>query len=83
MSSLGMVFVEKLFFQSENEFEDIETNIWENFFAKLDKLVGTREGQTQSARACRPTPEGQTQSARACKPALLHLALRTWVSGPQ
>jgi hypothetical protein len=27
MSSLGMVFVEKLFFQSENEFEDIETNI--------------------------------------------------------
>ncbi len=29
-SSLGMVFVEKLFFQSENEFEDIEMNIWEN-----------------------------------------------------
>jgi hypothetical protein len=26
MSSLGMVFVGKLFFQSENEFEDIETN---------------------------------------------------------
>jgi len=26
-SSLGMVFVEKLFFQSENEFEDIEMNI--------------------------------------------------------
>jgi hypothetical protein len=25
-----MVFVEKLFFQSENEFEDIEMNIWEN-----------------------------------------------------
>ncbi len=37
MSSLGMVFVGKLFFQSENEFEDIETNFWENFFAKLDK----------------------------------------------
>jgi hypothetical protein len=26
-SSLGMVFVEKLYFQSENEFEDIEMNI--------------------------------------------------------
>jgi hypothetical protein len=33
------------------------------------KLVGTRDGRTQSA--------------RACKPALLHLALRTWVSGPR
>jgi hypothetical protein len=28
------------------------------------------------------TRDGRTQSARACKPALLHLALRTWVSGP-
>jgi hypothetical protein len=37
MSSLGIVFVENLFFQSENEFEDIEMNIWENVFAKLIK----------------------------------------------
>ncbi len=29
------------------------------------------------------TRNGQTQSARGCKPALLHLALRTWVSGPR
>jgi hypothetical protein len=29
------------------------------------------------------TCDGRTQSARACKPALLHLALRTWVSGPR
>lgn len=36
-SSLGMVFVEKLYFQSENEFEDIEMNIWEIFFAKIDQ----------------------------------------------
>ncbi len=29
------------------------------------------------------TRDGRTQSARACKLALLHLALRTWVSGPR
>jgi hypothetical protein len=29
------------------------------------------------------TRDGRTQSAPACKPALLHLALRTWVSGPR
>jgi hypothetical protein len=29
------------------------------------------------------TRDSRTQSARACKPALLHLALRTWVSGPR
>jgi hypothetical protein len=29
------------------------------------------------------TRDGQTQSARACKPVLLHLALRTWVLGPR
>jgi hypothetical protein len=28
------------------------------------------------------TRDGRTQSARACKLALLHLALKTWVSGP-
>jgi hypothetical protein len=38
-------------------------------FWVYDLLVGTRDGRTQSA--C------------ACKPALLHLALKTWVSGPR
>ncbi len=29
------------------------------------------------------TRDGRTQFARACKPALLHLGFRTWVSGPR
>ncbi len=40
-----------------------------DMLTKLVLLVGTRDGQTQSV--------------RACKPALLHLALKTWVSGPR
>jgi hypothetical protein len=38
-------------------------------FRIMHILVGTRDGRTQSASACKLT--------------LLHLALKTWVSGPR
>jgi hypothetical protein len=51
-------------------------------------LVGTRDGWTQSARACKARHGigkklGVQRRPQRTPCSTLHLALRTWVSGPQ
>jgi hypothetical protein len=65
---LGLKSKAKLFCVSACELREILSPGVSDYMLFIS-LVGTRDSRTQSA--------------RACKPALLHLALRTWVSGPR